>query len=95
MKNWRAFTLSFWCKYQCSGIGGGFVFATHTPNAFALVESAFAEYETEKSTKKALPFTREGLLLIEYKKAPTYSHTCYGNTIGSGGLNCSVRNGKR
>src|SRR5690606_35570899 len=27
--------------------------------------------------------------------APTYSPTCYGNTIGSGGLNCSVRNGKR
>ena len=27
--------------------------------------------------------------------APTYSPTCYGNTIGSGGLNYSVRNGKR
>ncbi len=27
--------------------------------------------------------------------APTYSPTFYGSTIGSGGLNFSVRNGKR
>src|SRR5690606_41041496 len=35
------------------------------------------------------------LLGLQYIPAPTYSPTCYGSTIGSGGLNFSVRNGKR
>src|SRR5690606_5889827 len=42
--------------------------------------------------KKAPAVTCRGSI---YNLAPTYSPTCYGSTIGSGGLDCSVRNGKR
>gem|GEM_PF-5311629 len=41
--------------------------------------------------KKSPPTVPGG---FQGSRAPTYSPTCYGSTIGSGGLDCPVRNGK-
>ena len=46
-------------------------------------------------TKKGQRLRKGNLTFREKKRAPTYSPTSYRSTIGAGGLNFSVRNGKR
>ena len=48
-----------------------------------------------KSKKKRVLVSFESRTLSEIKKAATYSPALHCSTIGDGGLNFSVRNGKR
>ena len=48
-------------------------------------------YRTKRKKQKARPDVGQAHIRL----AATYSPTCYGSTIGAGGLNFSVRDGKR